>query len=473
MAISSNSENDGQTATQIAKPPPSFYRRTLPDSCVALSSRRGKQLFQSAMSNGGLKSFFPLMEQHSTQSEPAYCGITTLTIALNAMSVDPKQNWKGPWRWYEETMLNCCISLEEVKKTGITIRVFNCLAICQGLAVNVYYVDDESVTLDTFRDVVRQACVEDQADDDDDGGINCNDDSSHTQEVLRDVLVVSYNRKVLSQTGSGHFSPIAAYDEPSDSVLIMDTARFKYGVHWVKLSKLYEAMTLEDPDSGRSRGFIMLSNPESDDQSCNLSHLPVSLLLRSQMKAKHVRRRYKKFLSSVQGVTWNDVYGYWTNNFVDTKHIWEIVGPAFIPTSAQEKEVSDLRNLIMDIMPHPPHIVPSGRSRCCGGKFLDVTSDEAIFIVYLASISNDDADEILRKVIMEHPNSSKHSEETIRQLIAEANLIRYCIETVEESIDVGEVEDESTRNIVVSVATAHDSNGRCNPDMISYERKPN
>lgn len=34
---------------------------------------------------------------------------------------------------------------------------------------------------------------------------------------------------MLKQTGQGHFSPVAAHDPISDSVLILDTARFKYG----------------------------------------------------------------------------------------------------------------------------------------------------------------------------------------------------------------------------------------------------
>mmetsp|Transcript_28521 Transcript_28521/g.41452 ORF Transcript_28521/g.41452 Transcript_28521/m.41452 type:complete len:101 (+) Transcript_28521:70-372(+) len=92
----------------------SFYRRQLPSSCVALSSTEGQLLFKSAFLNNGLKSFFLLIEQLSTQSEPAYCGITTLVIILNALSVDPGREWKGPWRWYEESMLNCCVDLEEV-----------------------------------------------------------------------------------------------------------------------------------------------------------------------------------------------------------------------------------------------------------------------------------------------------------------------------------------------------------------------
>jgi hypothetical protein len=43
--------------------PRSFHKRPLPESCVALSSKRGKEVFASALASAGLKSFFPLIEQ--------------------------------------------------------------------------------------------------------------------------------------------------------------------------------------------------------------------------------------------------------------------------------------------------------------------------------------------------------------------------------------------------------------------------
>ena len=42
-----------------------------------------------------------------------------------------------------------------------------------------------------------------------------------------EFVVASYDRRSLGQTGTGHFSPIAAYEKSSDSVLILDVARFK------------------------------------------------------------------------------------------------------------------------------------------------------------------------------------------------------------------------------------------------------
>jgi len=43
----------------------------------------------------------------------------------------------------------------------------------------------------------------------------------------KELLIVSYSRKVLGQTGDGHFSPIGGYHKSRDLVLIMDVARFK------------------------------------------------------------------------------------------------------------------------------------------------------------------------------------------------------------------------------------------------------
>jgi glutathione gamma-glutamylcysteinyltransferase len=83
----------------------------------------------------------------------------------------------------------------------------------------MHYVDGDaeknSSSLENFRTLVIEACV-----DTNDADNHDNDD----QNMYVDrVLIASYSRRILKQTGSGHFSPIAAYDQESDSVLIMDT----------------------------------------------------------------------------------------------------------------------------------------------------------------------------------------------------------------------------------------------------------
>jgi glutathione gamma-glutamylcysteinyltransferase len=287
----SNDDNKNITPAVLVVPaePVSFYRRPLPDSCVAFSSRQGRQRLANSMATGGLKSFFALMEQHTTQTEPAYCGLATLVMALNALAVDPLRTWKGPWRWYaEEAMVNCCLDLKSVQAEGVTLAVFAGIANCQGLSVQVTYAaaapddgdedEDETVSLERFRRAVEMACVENDHhyDNPDDSPLLptasavAATTTTTTPPIITDeaaavsldtVLVVSYSRKVLGQTGSGHFSPIVAYDRLTDSVLIADTARFKYGAHWVHLPLLFAAMRPIDPDTGRSRGYVLLQSP--------------------------------------------------------------------------------------------------------------------------------------------------------------------------------------------------------------------
>lgn len=73
------------------------------------------------------------------------------------------------------------------------------------------------------------------------------------------LLIASYDRRGLSQTGEGHYSPLGGYHEGSGMVLILDVARFKYPPHWVSARTLWEAMRSLDSDTGLPRGYLVLS----------------------------------------------------------------------------------------------------------------------------------------------------------------------------------------------------------------------
>ena len=64
---------------------PSLHRRPLPTSCLAFSSEAGRQLFRESLESGHLEAFFPLIEQFHTQSDPAFCGLGSLVMVLNAL----------------------------------------------------------------------------------------------------------------------------------------------------------------------------------------------------------------------------------------------------------------------------------------------------------------------------------------------------------------------------------------------------
>lgn len=84
-----------------------------------------------------------------------------------------------------------------------------------------------------------------------------------TSEDRGKVVVVSYDRRGLKQTGSGHFSPVGGFHKSKDLVLILDTARFKLPPHWVPLDVLWEAMKTIDPETGKPRGYMVLQKAHS------------------------------------------------------------------------------------------------------------------------------------------------------------------------------------------------------------------
>ena len=220
-------------------PPPVLrYRVQLPPACIPFASDAGRALFRAALEAGTAASYFRLAEQFATQADPAFCGLTTLVVCLNALSVDPGRGWKGVWRWFSEDMLDCCVSLESARAAGITLDAFACTARCNGASVTVRRPDarDHGAGLDEFRRTVESV--------------------ARTPEGT--VIVAAYARSGLGQTGSGHFSPLGAYDAASDHVLLLDVARFKYPPYWVPLSALYEAMGADDPATGRPRGYAVL-----------------------------------------------------------------------------------------------------------------------------------------------------------------------------------------------------------------------
>ncbi|KAL0693460.1 hypothetical protein Bca4012_060640 [Brassica carinata] len=117
----------------------SLYRRSLPSPpAVDFSSPEGKKIFNEALQTGTMEGFFRLISYFQTQSEPAYCGLASLAVVLNALSIDPGRKWKGPWRWFDESMLECCESLEVVKEKGISFGKLVCLAQCSGAKVEAF-----------------------------------------------------------------------------------------------------------------------------------------------------------------------------------------------------------------------------------------------------------------------------------------------------------------------------------------------
>ena len=209
-----------------------FYRRPLPSGATEFASELGRQLFAEALASGGLDGYFRLAEQFHTQAEPQFCGLGSLVVALNSLAIDPGRRWKGPWRWFSEDLLDCCVPLDQIRQRGLDLDEITCLARCNGAAVEMHR--PETGDASAWRSSLSAAARGES------------------------VVVASYDRAGLDQTGSGHFSPIGGYHAARDLVLVLDVARFKYPPHWISAERLWQSMYAIDPATGRSRGWIAL-----------------------------------------------------------------------------------------------------------------------------------------------------------------------------------------------------------------------
>ncbi|KAG0051049.1 hypothetical protein BGZ83_004127 [Gryganskiella cystojenkinii] len=227
----------------------SFYRRKLPEHLISFTSPKGKQLFREMLQEGYGEGYFSLVGNFTTQSEPAYCGPSSLAMVLNSLEVDPQRQWKGAWRWYSDELLECCAPADQVKAKGITFNQFACLSKCH---CDVQVRRANQVSLEQFKLDLENVCSRDDI-----------------------HMVVSFSRKALGQTGDGHFSPIGGYVPKSGMVLVLDTARFKYPSYFVSVEQLYKSLFPIDAETGSSRGYFLLSaNP--DQPAISLCKIPKS-----------------------------------------------------------------------------------------------------------------------------------------------------------------------------------------------------
>ncbi|KAK9284843.1 hypothetical protein L1049_024023 [Liquidambar formosana] len=133
-----------------------------------------------------MEGFFKLISYYQTQSEPAYCGLASISMVLNALAIDPGRKWKGPWRWFSDSMLDCYEPLSKIKVEGISFGKVACLAHCNGAEVQTFRTNES--TIDEFQKYM----------------ISCtSSEDCH--------MITSYHRAHFKQTGTGHFSPIGGY----------------------------------------------------------------------------------------------------------------------------------------------------------------------------------------------------------------------------------------------------------------------
>ena len=212
---------------------PAVHRAVLPEPLIALDSTQGQALLASA----AFKTDAPLLEAHfDSQLRPAFCGVASATTVLNALALTRPALTQSTFFSPEAERVR-----GELRTTfgGMTLDQLAGLLGAHGARVSTTHVADS--TLAAFRNELQRNLSE-----------------------PRDFLVVNYTRAVLEQGSSGHISPVAAYDESTDQVLVLDVASYRYPPTWVPVDLLWKAMNTPDRSARKSRGYVVVSAPDPE-----------------------------------------------------------------------------------------------------------------------------------------------------------------------------------------------------------------
>jgi len=213
--------------------------QTLPLSqdLINLNSTEGETLL---IESNARRDYLPLSIHFETQDNLAYCGVASMVMVLNGLSLPapPTTNFGNYHIFTQENVLNQqtekILPAAVIARQGMTLAQLGQLLETYPLNAEVYHASD--VTLDEF----RQKVVE-----------NLQDPNN--------FVLVNYLRKTIDQERGGHISPIAAYHPQRDRFLILDVSRYKYPPIWVRAEELWQAMATVDSVSEKTRGFVLIN----------------------------------------------------------------------------------------------------------------------------------------------------------------------------------------------------------------------
>lgn len=217
--------------------------------------------------------FFQLASNFQPQANPLYCGIASSVIVLNAMrlhknavpsqaaiEVEVPEGLGGGRLTYpaysqltllgertESVKPRAMIELRNAGEGGAKIDPGLTLAQLKGVLeaydtrVALHYAHQEPEEgAVSFREVLKLALA----------------DSIQ-------FVIVNFKGRTLGAPTDGHISPVAAYDEASDSVLLLDVAGYLNPWYWVPVNHLYGAMHTLDGD--HYRGYLVVEDRLADD----------------------------------------------------------------------------------------------------------------------------------------------------------------------------------------------------------------
>lgn len=227
-----------------------------------------KRLNQSQFKND----FFQLAHHFQPQINPLYCGAATGVIILNAfrqptgkVDRDLKREIPIPKTWGSKTLAYPSYSqlhffndqtdpIKNRKIIGLENydpkKELDTNSLNPGVELPLY-----AKMLETYNLHVKTVHA----------SASLKEGITEFRKVLRSILheqnhfiVANFRGKPMGAATGGHISPLAAYDQKSDSVLILDVAGHKNPWYWAPVSDFYQAMHTKDGD--HFRGYLIVSD---------------------------------------------------------------------------------------------------------------------------------------------------------------------------------------------------------------------
>lgn len=184
--------------------------------------------------------YWQLIPNFTVQMTQSYCSVASAITVLNTMPIrKPVDPAYAPYAYFTQSNFFSAeviqvIGPQEVLAIGMTREQMAETLARHG--VSTTSIAGDTLNDDTLRTLLQKSLGDDGR-----------------------FVLANYLRANLGQVGGGHWSVLAAFDAQSDSVLILDVAKYKYVPAWVGISTLRQAIATIDTTSNKARGLVIVS----------------------------------------------------------------------------------------------------------------------------------------------------------------------------------------------------------------------
>ena len=210
----------------------------LPEDVVVLASPEGQRRLEECSAGGETcpSQYASIGPCFRKQIGPRMCGAASTAIIVSSLPGSERVEEAGVFSLYVDGGQPGAPRHEGVEAAGVVLEELYKMAssVPQLRLATCRYAEDMGGGVEELRAMVREAL---------------------RQSGVR--VLLNYHMSTLGQTPwQGHVSPVAAYHEPTDSFLIMDTWPQTEPV-WAPAARIWEATRHVDQKSKRSRGIVI------------------------------------------------------------------------------------------------------------------------------------------------------------------------------------------------------------------------